>query len=255
MCLALGLWGYADLYPSIPFLDRLYSALGLFRDTTTIYSQGAFSEVVVPPFPWPLEVARWFAPLTLVLAGLSAVFAVLAEPFTRMRIHALYRRHLVVCGLGHFGLRLTTAFQARGERVVVGGLRSVLGGTFPCRDRSIPVLVGDATDPESLRQAGVGRATRVVAVCGDNTVNDRIGVAVKRVVATTQRVPNRRRQLDCFLHVDDDQMCERLEQSSLADANRRGVSLNYVNVFRSGGLRSWASSRTRSRNTADERPT
>ncbi len=31
-------------------------------------------------------------------------------------------------------------------------------------------------------------------------------------------------------------MCERLEQSSLADTNRRGVSLNYVNVFRSGGL-------------------
>ena len=235
-CLALGMWGYADLYPTAPFLDRLYAALGLFRDSTTTFLGGAFNNVVAPPFPWPLEVARWFAPLTLVLAGLSAIFAVLAEPFTRVRIHALYRRHLVVCGVGHFGLRLAMAFQARGERVVVVDCNPSSVALSRCRERSIPVLVGDATDPEILRQAGVERAIRVVAVCGENTVNDKIGVAVKRVAATSERLQGRRRRLDCFVHVDDDQMCERLEQSSLADANKGGVSLNYVNVFRSGGL-------------------
>jgi len=98
------------------------------------------------------------------------------------------------------------------------------------------VLAGDATDPEVLRQAGVERATRVVAVCGDNSVNDRIGVAVKNVVLAKKPFRNRRRPLDCFLHVDDDQMCERLEQSSFADTSKRAVTLNYVNVFRSGGL-------------------
>jgi hypothetical protein len=235
-CLGLGLWGYADLYPTAPFLDRLYAALGLFRDTTTTFSGSSENVAAVPPFPWQLELARWFAPLTFLLAGLSAIFSVLAEPFTRVRIRALYRRHLVVCGAGHFGLRLATAFQARGERVVVVDCDPSSVALSRCRERSIPVLIGDASDPEILRQAGVERATRIVAVCGDNTVNDRIGVAVKRVVATSKRLQNRRRQLDCFLHVDDDQMCERLEQSSLADANRRGVRLNYVNVFRSGGL-------------------
>ncbi|MGD0441900.1 MAG: NAD-binding protein [Acidimicrobiales bacterium] len=233
--LGLGLWGYSDLYPRLAFIDRLYAALALFRDNTTIYS-GAGPSVVVPPFPWPLEVARWFAPLTLVLAGLSAIFAVLAEPFNRLRIGVLYRRHLVVCGLGHFGLRLASAFQARGERVVAvdSGPSSV--ALSRCRELSIPVLVGDATDPEVLRRAGLGRATRIVAVCGDNSVNDRIGMAAKRVVTTEQRARARRRRLDCFLHVDDDQMCQRLEQSSLADIDKRGVSLSYVNVFRSGGL-------------------
>ena len=118
-CLGLGLWGYTELYPTLPFVDRLYAALALFRDNTTIYSGTGAVPVVAPPFPWPLEAARWFAPLTLVLAGLSAIFAVLEEPFTRLRIRGLYRRHLVVCGLGHLGLRLASAFHARGERVVV----------------------------------------------------------------------------------------------------------------------------------------
>ena len=73
-------------------------------------------------------------------------------------------------------------------------------------------------------------------MCGDNSVNDRIGVAVKNVVLAKKPFRNRRRPLDCFLHVDDDQMCERLEQSSFADTSKRAVTLNYVNVFRSGGL-------------------
>jgi hypothetical protein len=236
LCLGLGLWGYTELYPTLAFVDRLYAALALFRDNTAIYSGVRSVPVVVPPFPWPLEVARWFSPLTLVLAGLSAIFAVLEEPFTRLRIHGLYRRHLVVCGLGHLGLRLASAFQARGERVVVVDWNPSSVALSRCRELSIPVLAGDATDPEVLRQAGVERARRIVAVCGDNSVNDRIGVAAKRVVMANDRVRNRRRRLDCFLHVDDDQMCERLEQSSLVDTNKRVVTLNYVNVFRSGGL-------------------
>ena len=236
LCLGLGLWGYTDLYPALPFIDRLYAALALFRDNTAIYSGVRSASVATPPFPWPLEIARWFAPLTLVLAGLSAIFAVLEEPFTRLRIHGLYRGHLVVCGLGHLGLRLASAFQARGERVVVVDWNPSSVALSRCRELSIPVLAGDATDPEVLRQAGVGRATRIVAVCGDNSVNDRIGVAAKNVVVGNERLRNRRRRLDCFLHVDDDQMCERLEQSSLADTNKRAITLNYVNVFRSGGL-------------------
>ena len=236
LCLGLGIWGYTDLYPHLPFVDRLYAALALFRDNTAIYSGAGLRSVVVPPFPWPLEVARWFAPLTLVLAGLSAIFAVLEEPFTRLRIRGLYRRHLVVCGLGHLGLRLASAFQARGERVVAVDWNPSSVAVSRCRELSIPVLAGDATDPEVLRQAGVERATRIVAVCGDNSVNDRVGVAVKNVVVADERFRNRRRRIDCFVHVDDDQMCERLEQSSLADTRKRAVTLSYVNVFRSGGL-------------------
>ena len=236
VCLGLGMWGYTDLYPTLPWIDRLYVSLALFRDTTTLYGGIHSAPRLPPPFPWPLEVARWLSPLTLVLAGLSALFAVLAEPFTRLRVRSFYRRHLVVCGLGHFGLRLAAAFRARGERVVVVDWAPASVALSRCRELSIPVLAGDATDPEVLRGAGVGRASRLVAVCGDNTVNDRIGVAAKRVVASGERAGNRRGHLDCFVHVDDDQMCQRLEQSSLAETDQKSVAISYVNVFRSGGI-------------------
>jgi len=163
--------GYTELYPTLPFVDRLYAALALFRDNTTIYSGTGAVPVVAPPFPWPLEAARWFAPLTLVLAGLSAIFAVLEEPFTRLRIRGLYRRHLVVCGLGHLGC----VWPPPSTLVVSGrrcGLESTLRRAFALPGAFNSSAGGDATDPEVLRQAGVERATRVVAVCGDNSVND-----------------------------------------------------------------------------------
>ena len=152
----LGIWGYTDLYPHLPFVDRLYAALALFRDNTAIYSGAGSGSAVAPPFPWPLEVARWFAPLTLVLAGLSAIFAVLEEPFTRLRIRGLYRRHLVICGLGHLGLRLASAFQARGERVVAVDWNPSSIAVSRCGELSIPVLAGRCHGPRSAPASGRG---------------------------------------------------------------------------------------------------
>jgi len=231
--LVLGLWGYTDYYPHLGFADRFYIALALFRDSTTIYHPRTG-----PPFPWPLEVSRFLAPLTLVLAGLSAVAAVFTEQFTWLRIRWLYRRHLVVCGLGQFGLRLATAFDDRGRRVVVVDWAPSSMALSRCRERFIPVLTADATDPEVLRRAGVRRARHLVAVCGDNGINAEIGMAAKRYFG------NRRQRLECFVHVDDDQLCQVLEQSKVMphwplsgeDAQRLQVSISYVNVFRSGPL-------------------
>jgi hypothetical protein len=231
--LALGLWGYTDYYPRLGFFDRLYIALALFRDTTTIYHPQTG-----PPFPWPLEVSRFLAPVTLVLAGLSAVAAVFAEQFNWLRIRWLYRGHLVVCGLGQFGLRLAIAFDDRGSRVVVVDWVPDSIALSRCRERFIPVLSADATDPQVLRRAGVTRARHLIAVCGDSSINAEIGMVAKR------HFGNRRKWLECFVHVDDDELCQMLEQSKVTRQGQLDqehqqevrVSINYVNVLRSGPL-------------------
>ena len=81
------------------------------------------------------------------------------------------------------------------------------------------------------------RATRIVAVCGDNSVNDRIGVAAKRVVMASEA----RSGID---DADSIASCTSMTtrcasvSSNRASSTRdkRAVTLNYVNVFRSGGL-------------------
>ncbi len=236
--LGLGLAGYGELYPNLPFLDRLYATFALFRAATTLYGNSQ------PPLPWALEVARWIAPTVLVLAGLSALLALLVEPLVRTRIRYAFRGHLVVCGLGHFGLRLALNARAEGTRVVVIDCAPLSLAVSHCRAHGIPVLVADATDAEVLRAAGVERATRLVAVCGDNGVNHEVALAARGALDSARSVlggpaprsaaARRNRRLDCFVQIDDDVLCQRLEQASLLASDKRRVSISYVNVFRSG---------------------
>lgn len=225
LCLVLGFWGfrlyYAGKEPGYP--DLVYITFALFRDTTTLYEGKAG-----PPFPWQLEVARLLAPLVIVVAGLSAVIAVFSDQFTRLRIRLLYRRHLVVCGLGAFGYRLATAFHDKGQRVVVIDKDPDPTALAHCRERLIAVIVADATDPAVLHQAGVGRAKLLVAVCGDNDVNGQIGLVATREFRGRDHRP------ECFIQIDDESLCELLEQSNLVGRVAGGVGVSYLNVFRYG---------------------
>ena len=225
-CFVLGLIGYWQLYRSaLPWPDRIYAALSLFRDTTTLYSGQH------PPFPWALEVARFVAPLLLVLAGLSALMALFSAQMSRLVIRLTYRNHLIICGLGEFGVRLAIKYDDIGRRVVVIDANPPSLAVSQCRKRLIPVLVGDATDPEALLHAGAAWANHIVAVCGDDGINGQIGLTVRKLHTRTVR-------LKCTVHIDDEAVCSLLEESELSvsgdlDASAR---IHYLNVYRSGPL-------------------
>jgi voltage-gated potassium channel len=77
--------------------------------------------------------------------------------------------HLVVCGFGRMGRLVAEEFSATGEAVVVvdRDARVFEGFSIP---NGIP-LVGDATDDEVLRRAGVERARALVAAAASDADN------------------------------------------------------------------------------------
>jgi voltage-gated potassium channel len=77
--------------------------------------------------------------------------------------------HLVVCGFGRMGRLVAEEFSATGEAVVVvdRDARVFEGFAIP---HGIP-LVGDATDDEVLRRAGVERARALVAAAASDADN------------------------------------------------------------------------------------
>jgi voltage-gated potassium channel len=77
--------------------------------------------------------------------------------------------HLVVCGFGRMGRLVAEEFSATGEAVVVvdRDARVLEGFAIP---HGIP-LVGDATDDEVLRRAGVERARALVAAAASDADN------------------------------------------------------------------------------------
>ncbi len=247
ICFYLGFTGFGEYYgrvPSVkpaafyplPLPDRVYATLSLFRDTTTLYL-GKHG----PYFPWRLEVARFAAPLVIVVAGLSALMALFSDQLRRLLIRFFYRRHLIICGLGQFGLRLAIAYDDIHKRVVVVDANPESLALSHCRERLIPVLTCDSTDPVVLRQAGVTRARHLVAVCGDDGINGQIGLTVRQI----RKEPYRRTGLKCTVHIDDERVCKLLEESEIFQVGggdeeetprEPPVRIHYLNVYRSGPL-------------------
>lgn len=245
---ALALWGYKELYGNhLGWADLVYISLATFRDSTTLYNIKGVR--AVPPFPVPLEWARFGAPLTLVIVGLSAVASAFKEPFTLLRIRLLRPGHLVVCGLGQFGQRLVAAFDERGLRVVAVDCNPSPVVLAACRARAVPVVVGDATTDQVLRWAGIRRAATLVAVCGEGSVNAEVGLIARHLVEEPggrrsggrghgQLGRGRSRRLRCFVQVDDDELSRVLEAANMTESadgpEDARVEIHFVNVFQSG---------------------
>ena len=89
----------------------------------------------------------------------------------RRPIPTSIRDHVIVCGLGAVGYRIALGIAERGVRVVAVDLSETGRFVSAARAAGVPVLVGDARQPEILQEAGVRSARAVVAVTTDDLVN------------------------------------------------------------------------------------
>jgi voltage-gated potassium channel Kch len=105
----------------------------------------------------------------------------LAMSLGRQRVTGM-EDHIVVVGLGAVGSKVAADLRAAGHEVAVidGGE----GQRFVPQMRAlgIPVLIGDATLPETQAAAGIHRAAGVAVLTSDDLVNIETGLAVRGVV-------------------------------------------------------------------------
>jgi Trk K+ transport system NAD-binding subunit len=89
----------------------------------------------------------------------------------RRPVPASIRDHVIVCGLGAVGYRVARGIVDRGVRVVATEIKE--GGRFvgAARSLGIPVVIGDARQPEVLDELGIRTARAVVCGTNDDLVN------------------------------------------------------------------------------------
>jgi Trk K+ transport system NAD-binding subunit len=91
------------------------------------------------------------------------------------------RGHLVVCGLGNVGFRVTEELARLGERVVVLELARDSRFVTTVRRMGVAVIHGDATVREVLRQANAATARAVLAVTSNDLVNLETALLVREL--------------------------------------------------------------------------
>ena len=116
-----------------------------------------------------------------ILNSLRVLFRKRSVAVQQLGLASTLRDHIIVCGLGRLQIRVTARLVAAGYAVVVlnrGEETSLLRRALAMR---VPVVVGDATDPQALQQAGIMRARAVLAIIDGDLVDVEIALAVRSI--------------------------------------------------------------------------
>lgn len=191
----LGLSGiswYANVHDlDIPFGTQLYIAASLF-----LLENGSLDGEI----PWPLEIARWAAPVVLAAAAIGTFLSVLRHRAWSFGVRRL-RGHVVVIGLGERGWLAARSARQAGRAVAVIETDPTNPHVRAARRLGIPVIVGNAAELSRLRSARLDRASRALVFVGDDTATTEIADAVAEL-SQMPRV-SFRPEFCCFLAVPD----------------------------------------------------
>jgi voltage-gated potassium channel Kch len=203
LVVGLGFVGFWTTNEGSP-LDAAYDSLSLLALNFEDPRRGRAEEL-----PLTLQIARFGVPLVAAWATVTALMAVFREQSDVLRSqHA--RGHVVVCGLGGRGLRLAKTFARRGVRVVAIENQRTIGSVHEARAAGVRVVLGDATDADVLRRAGVARARYLVSVCSDDATNAAVVARLERLAAS------RSSTLEAFAHISRLELADDLTGAALA---------------------------------------
>jgi Trk K+ transport system NAD-binding subunit len=157
-------------------------------DLYAMYTQLFFEPTANLPRSPIARVVFWITPLLgagLILRGLVRVGTSLFDPEERHKLWVKImsdqmRDHIVVCGLGHVGVRVVEALKTLGASVIAIEKRPKDSFAPVVEQLGIPVLYGDARLDALLIEAGVRRAKSIVCATDDDLANLEVAIDAKR---------------------------------------------------------------------------
>jgi hypothetical protein len=199
------------------FWDALYYALQLF-----VLQSGAPEG----PVGWQLNIARFLAALVAAGALFRALVMLFYDQFEVGLLRLFGHNHVIVCGLGRKGAALVTELRERDEWVVVVENDPENPALQHCRELGATVLIGSATNPRVLGNAGVSRAKALVSVMGSDGANVETAVVARQLNATRKIGA-----LRCVIHVVDRGLNEMLRQTEMANREDDPFDLVFFNAY------------------------
>ncbi len=216
----IGLVQYtAEMNSQPTLLDMLYKLLQLMVLESNLGDGG---------IPWQLEVARFGLPLLAAGTALQALMILFNEQIRRLTSR-FWRGHVVIGGLNQKNCLLVKGYLARGTKVIIIEKNEAHAQIETCKRHGAVVLVGDPNDPVMLSQAGIDRASMLIAVSDNDRANAEIAVRANGICLNRCIDP-----LYCVIHIVDPAFWDLLQERQFNGKYFENIRLEMFNVYLHG---------------------
>ena len=166
------------------------------------------------PLNLKLELARWLALASLLITVTKAFYDIILHESRLFKL-LLKKQHVVVCGLGRVGLQLAREFAESGKHVVALEPNPNNPNVQAAREAGVTVIAGDASDPDVLKRAHIGKAEKIITVCGDEQTNIAVAAAAGKILANSKPRQNPSTPLECWIFIANQRLRSSLQQEGL----------------------------------------
>jgi Trk K+ transport system NAD-binding subunit len=168
--------------PGMTFIDALYFS----AETIATVGYGDFSFIDQPTWLRVWGIALMFAGVTTtaILVAFIADLLLsrrLAQSAGRRQARHLHG-HIIIVGLGSFGIRVASDLKAAGHEVAA--IERSAGNRFvsAAAELEVPVIFGDATLRQTLESARIDHASAVAVLTQDDMINAEIGIVLREML-------------------------------------------------------------------------
>jgi Trk K+ transport system NAD-binding subunit len=173
---------FAYKYPGMNWVDALYFS----TETIATVGYGDFNFLDQPTWLRLFGIAMMFAGVTTVAILVAFIADVLlsrrlAHTASRQTVRHL-RNHIVVVGLGSFGIRVASDLKSAGYDVAVIERDDNNRFLSSAAELDIPVIFGDATLRQTLEAARIDRARAIAVLTQDDMVNIETGMVLREML-------------------------------------------------------------------------
>lgn len=173
---------FAYQFPGMDWVDALYFS----TETIATVGFGDFNFVDQPTWLRLWGIGMMFAGVATTAIVVAFVADVLlsrrfAQSAGRQRVRHL-RHHIVVVGLGSFGIRVAGLLKAEGHDVAVIEINEDNRYLSSAAELGLPVIFGDATLRQTLSAARVEHARATAVLTDKDMVNVEAGIVLREIL-------------------------------------------------------------------------
>ncbi|BBY64873.1 NAD-binding protein [Mycolicibacterium helvum] len=167
--------------PGMSWVDALYFS----AETIATVGYGDFNFLQQPTWLRLWGVVMMFAGVATTAIVVAFVADVLlshriSQAASKQKVRHL-QRHVVVVGLGSFGIGVAAVLKAAGHDVAVIERNEDNRYLSAAAELGVPVIFGDATLRQTLQAARIGEARAVAVLTADDMVNIETGIVVREI--------------------------------------------------------------------------